>query len=143
MGKATFLARKERGVEGAIPGRTDGLLYRAGLLLAALAAAGLLLAGLVGRAEAQIAPTDACDDTQGGCANVAFWKPAQNPKTGEFDIMLNDFKGAYASFVFKGTSVKWVTAKSGAGGKTAVFLDGNKVKTFDAYNRSVLLNQVG
>jgi M6 family metalloprotease-like protein len=42
--------------------------------------------------------------------------------------------GAAAIFKFKGTNVTWKTAKFSNSGKTAVYLDGVKVKTFDGYS---------
>jgi photosystem II stability/assembly factor-like uncharacterized protein/LysM repeat protein len=51
--------------------------------------------------------------------------------------------GNTATFNFRGTRIVWKTARFSNSGKTAVYLDGKKVKTFDAYAPNPQYNVTG
>ncbi len=53
------------------------------------------------------------------------------------------YGGRSASFSFTGTSVKWITSRGPDYGKTAVYLDGTRVKVYDGYASATSHKVVG
>jgi hypothetical protein len=97
-----------------------------------LALALALFCGAAPRAQA--AQMTCQDDSKiYGCWEFDRWVPDNNSVYSGGSQTNVGYGGRSAGFSFTGTSIKWITSKGPAYGKTAVYVDGTKVKLFDGY----------
>jgi hypothetical protein len=77
------------------------------------------------------------NDGRTGYANWLFYG---DPSFSDGSSSYSNIAGSSAALKFDGTSVTWKTQKLPDGGITDVYLDGTKVKTFDAYSATKKYN---
>jgi hypothetical protein len=76
-------------------------------------------------------------------AGYANWEFYSDQQFSDGSSSFAKVTGSAATFKFTGTSVTWKTQKLPDGGITDVYLDGTKVKTFDAYSGTPQFNVTG
>ncbi len=96
----------------------------------------------VTRSYAVVAPKLFEENNQ-SMADYGLWSYYKNASFSGGYAAYSNTKGDSATFRFSGTSVTWKTNKLPDSGKTDVYLDGVKVKTFDGYSATPAYNFTG
>lgn len=104
----------------------------------------VVLAFICAAPRARAAQMTCQDDSKiYGCWEFDRWVPDNNAVYSGGSQTNVGYGGREASFSFTGTSIKWITSRGPDYGKTAVYLDGIKVKLFDGYASSYSHRVVG